>query len=128
MNTTPSSNTDTTQQARRTEAARWVPEGEWYPRQRVGSDHKYEFCGTVGRFMLVVSFDGYGPTAEFRDTRDEAEDYATYAGSNHGGSCDLFLDLDTGEWTAIRVTRTYSYVTVDPDDYGMEPDDEEEDE
>ena len=126
MNTTPSSNTDTTQQARRTEAARWMPESEWYPRERVGSDHTYKFCGTVGRFMLVVSFEGY-MTAEFRDTRDEAENYATYAGSNHGGSCDAFLDLDTGEWTAIRVTRTYSYVPADADDLGMEPDDEEVD-
>ena len=119
--------TDTnTMRDRRAEAARWVPESEWYPRVR-GNNGLYKYCGPVGRFMLAVSFDGY-MTAEFRDTRDEAEDYAKYAGASNGGCCNGFLDLDTGQWTAIRVERTYTYAPVDADEIGMERDDDTEDE
>lgn len=126
MNTTPSSDTDTIQQARRTEAARWIPEQDWYPRERVDGSHDTRFAGSVGRFMLFVNFDGYG-TAEFREARYEAEEYAPWAGSSHGGWCSAILDLDTGDWFEVREVRT---VTLEPStayDLGMEPDDEEVD-
>jgi hypothetical protein len=115
----------TTEAERRAEAARWMPEDEWYP--RVGSrkpdgSPTSVFSGYVGRYMLFVSYDdgGYG-NSEFCNSREEMEERAAWVGSSQGGYCRAVLDLEEGEWLAVGETRSVTLTPSTADDLGMEP-------
>ena len=113
----------TTEAERRAEAARWMPEDEWYPRgwsSKPDGRPTSVFSGYVGRYMIFVSFDGY-ENCEFCDSREEMEYRATWSGSSQGGWCSAVLDLETGEWLDVEEKRSVTLTPSNPDMLGREP-------
>jgi hypothetical protein len=115
----------TTEAERRAEAARWMPEAEWYPRALASTADAWGpsvFSGYVGRYMLFVSYgDGGYENSEFCNSREEMEDRAAWAGSSQGGYCRAVLDLEEGEWLAVVETRSITLTPSTAFDLGMEP-------